>query len=282
MEKCLVTKLKSIVDNDNLPIMGGFKIIVSETSKETLYRYISSDMIKFVKSNGGDFEASLDNGAYFQADYDNNGRKFTTIKFSDIKDSTLDYAIKFTKSGVTTLTIKNKYWFPCFEGKAIPPYTNSDVLKYSRPKYIHMENMYIDELLYPDVVETVIVTNIKESLISKMTNLVTLHGYNTENPSTIPDSVCHFSGRVKKWDLNTRTNGNLLDIRNGVSFMDNDSINNMLIDLSNLTGNKETSKKILIWSSVDYSPSDAAKTAIAKLKSELGYVSIKFGDTELS
>lgn len=282
MGKCLVTKLKSIVDNGNLPIIGEFKIIVSETSEETLYRYISSDMIKFVKSNGGDFEASLDNGAYFQADYDNNGRKFTTIKFSDIKDSTLNFAIKFIKSGVTTLTIKNKYWFPCFEGKAIPPYTNSDVLKYSHPKYIHMENMYIDELLHPEVVETVIVTNIKESLISKMTNLVTLYGYNTENPSTIPDSVCNFSGIVKKWNLNSRTSGNLLDIRNGVSFSDNDSINNMLIDLSSLTGNREASKKILIWSSTAYSPSDAARAAIAKLKSELGYVSIKFGDTELS
>ena len=72
----------------------------------------------------------------------------------------------------------------------------------------------------------------------------------------------------------------MLDLSSGVSVGNNDIINNMLVDMSNLTGNKDSKKGILIWTSAGYAPTEAAKAAIKKLKSECNYSSINIGGVE--
>lgn len=156
MVKCLISKLYGSVDNDNLQKLNEFKFIVSKESKETLYSYISMRMIAFVKSIGGDFEATLDNGAYFQRNFETNGKKYTTLRFADIQDETIsDYAVKFTNTGVTTITIKGKYYFPNYDGVFITPYNSPSDFKYihlyrirnASKKYLLLMNLLIRKML---------------------------------------------------------------------------------------------------------------------------------------
>lgn len=284
MVKCLITKLYGSVDNDNLQKLNEFKFIVSKESKQTLFSYISMKMIAFVKSIGGDFEATLDNGAYFQRNYDNNSARYTTLKFADIQNETiLDYAIKFPNTGVTTITIKGKYYFPNYDGVFISPYNSP-----SDFKYIHLykirnasrEVFTIDELAHPEEVVDATWVIFQDELLKKMVKLEGYNGTVIDNPSALPASLKAISGTITSWAPNSRVSGNMLDLGSGVSINNNDAINNMLVDMSNLTDNKDSAKKMLIWTSAAYTPSEAAKAAIKKLKSECNYTSIKIGDVE--
>ena len=284
MVKCLTTKLYGSVDNDSLPKLNEFKFIVSKESKETLYSYISTKMIAFVKSLGGDFEATLDNGAYFQRNHDTNSTKYTTLRFADIQNETIsDYAIKFPNTGVTTLTVKGKYYFPNYDGIFVTPYNSP-----SDFKYIHLykirnaskEVFTIDELAHPeDVVDATWVV-FQDEVLKKMVKLEWYKGTVINNPSALPDSLKQISGTITSWAPNSKTSGNMLDLSSGVSIGNNDIINNMLVDMSNLTGNKDSVKGMLIWTLAGYAPTEAAKAAIKKLKSECNYSSINIGGVE--
>ena len=284
MVKCLITKLYGSVDNDNLPKLNEFKFIVSKESNETLFSYISMKMIAFVKSIGGDFEATLDNGAYFQRNYDANSRMYTTLKFADIQNETIsDYAIKFPNTGVTTITIKGKYYFPNYDGIFITPYNSP-----SDFKYIHFYKIRnaskkvftIDELAHPEDVVDATWVIFSDELLNKMVKLENYLGTVIDNPSVLPASLKKISGTITSWAPNSRVSGNMLDLVAGVSIYNNESINNLLVDMSNLTANKDSAKNILIWPSSGYTPSEAAKAAIRKLKSECNYSSINIGGVE--
>lgn len=284
MVKCLISKLYGSVDNDNLPKLNEFKFIVSKESNETLFSYISMKMIAFVKSIGGDFEATLDNGAYFQRDYDANSQRYTTLKFADIQNETIsDYAIKFPNTGVTTITIKGKYYFPNYDGIFITPYNSP-----SDFKYIHFYKIRnaskkvftIDELAHPEDVVDATWVIFSDELLKKMVKLENYLGTVIDNPSVLPASLKKISGTITSWAPNSRVSGNMLDLISGVSIDNNDSINNLLVDMSNLTDNKDSAKNILIWTSSDYTPSEAAKAAIRKLKSECNYSSINIRGVE--
>ena len=284
MVKCLISKLYGSVDNDNLPKLNEFKFIVSKESKETLYSYISMRMIAFVKSIGGDFEATLDNGAYFQRNFETNGKKYTTLRFADIQDETIsDYAVKFPNTGVTTITIKGKYYFPNYDGVFITPYKSPSDFEYIhlyRIRNASKEIFTIDELAHPeDVVDTTWVI-FPDEILMKMVKLEKYLGTVIDNPSSLPNSLKAISGTITSWAPNSKVSGNMLDIGAGVSIDNNDSVNNMLVDMSNLTGNKDSKKNILIWTSSAYTPSEAAKAAIKKLKSECNYSSINIGGVE--
>lgn len=284
MVKCLITKLYGSVDNDNLPKLNEFKFIVSKESKETLFSYISMKMIAFVKSIGGDFEATLDNGAYFQRNYDNNGAKYTTLRFVDIQDETVsDYAIKFPNTGVTTITIKGKYYFPNYDGVFITPYNSPSDFKYIhlyRIRNASKEVFTIDELAHPEDVVDATWVIFQDEILKKMVKLEQYKGTVIDNPSILPASLKQISGTITSWAPNSRVSGNMLDLGSGVSFDNNDAINNMLVDMSNLTANKDSAKSILIWTSSAYTPSEAAKAAIKKLKSECNFSSINIGGVE--
>lgn len=284
MEKCLISKLYGSVDNDNLPKLNEFKFIVSKESKETLFSYISMKMIAFVKSIGGDFEATLDNGAYFQRDYETNSKKYTTLKFADIQNETVsDYAIKFPNTGVTTITVKGKYYFPNYDGIFVTPYNNPSDFKYNHLYKIRNASkkvFTIDELAHPEDVVNATWVIFSDEVLKKMVKLEEYKGTVIDNPSALPDSLKLISGTVTSWAPNSKTSGNMLDIGSGVSIANNDIINNMLVDMSNLTGNKNSKKKILIWTSAGYAPTEAAKAAIKKLKSECNYSSINIGGAE--
>lgn len=101
-----------------------------------------------------------------------------------------------------------------------------------------------------------------------------------DNPSSLPNSLKAISGTISSWPPNSKVSGNMLDIGAGASIDNNDSVNNMLVDMSNLTGNKDSKKNIVIWTSSAYTPSEAAKAAIKKLKSECNYSSITIGGVE--
>lgn len=284
MVKCLISKLYGSVDNDNLPKLNEFKFIVSKESKETLFSYISMKMIAFVKSIGGDFEATLDNGAYFQRNYETNGKKYTTLRFADIQNETVsDYAIKFPNTGVTTLTVKGKYYFPNYDGIFVTPYNSP-----SDFKYIHLykirnaskELFTIDELAHPEEVVDATWVIFPDEILKKMVKLEQYKGTVIDNPSVLPASLKLISGTITSWAPNSRVSGNMLDLGSGVSFDNNDAINNMLVDMSNLTANKDSAKSILIWASSAYTPSEVAKAAIKKLKSECNYSSINIGGVE--
>lgn len=284
MVKCLISKLYGSVDNDNLPKLDEFKFIVSKESKETLYSYISMKMIAFVKSIGGDFEATLDNGAYFQRNDETNGKKYTTLRFADIQNETVsDYAIKFHNTGVTTITIKGKYYFPNYDGIFITPYNSP-----SDFKYIHLykirnaskEVFTIDEIAHPEEVVDATWVIFPDEILKKMVKLEEYKGTVIGNPSALPDSLKIISGTITSWAPNSRVSGNMFDLVSGVSITNNDYIDNMLVDMSNLTGNKDSKKKILIWTASAYTPSEAAKAAIKKLKSECNYDSINIGGVE--
>lgn len=284
MVKCLISKLYGSVDNDNLPKLNEFKFIVSKESKETLYSYISMRMIAFVKSIGGDFEATLDNGAYFQRNFETNGKKYTTLRFADIQDETIsDYAVKFPNTGVTTITIKGKYYFPNYDGVFITPYKSPSDFEYIhlyRIRNASKEIFTIDELAHPeDVVDTTWII-FPDEILMKMVKLEKYLGTVIDNPSSLPNSLKAISGTITSWAPNSKVSGNMLDIGAGVSIDNNDSINNMLVDMSNLTGNKDSKKNIVIWTSSAYTPSEAAKAAIKKLKSECNYSSINIGGVE--
>lgn len=284
MVKCLISKLYGSVDNDNLPKLNEFKFIVSKESKETLYSYISMRMIAFVKSIGGDFEATLDNGAYFQRNFETNGKKYTTLRFADIQDETIsDYAVKFPNTGVTTITIKGKYYFPNYDGVFITPYKSPSDFEYIhlyRIRNASKEIFTIDKLAHPeDVVDTTWVI-FPDEILMKMVKLEKYLGTVIDNPSSLPNSLKAISGTITSWAPNSKVSGNMLDIGAGVSIDNNDSINNMLVDMSNLTGNKDSKKNIVIWTSSAYTPSEAAKAAIKKLKSECNYSSINIGGVE--
>lgn len=284
MVKCLILKLYGSVDNDNLPKLNEFKFIVSKESKETLFSYISKKMIAFVKSIGGDFEATLDNGAYFQRNYETNGAKYTTLRFADIQNETVsDYAIKFPNTGVTTLTVKGKYYFPNYDGIFVTPYNIPSDFKYFHLYKIRnacKEVFTIDELAHPeDVVDATWIV-FSDEVLKKMVKLEMYKGTVIDNPSALPDSLKLISGTITSWAPNSKTSGNMLDLGSGVSFDNNDAINNMLVDMSNLTGNKDSKKSILIWTSAGYAPTEAAKAAIKKLKSECNYSSINIGGAE--
>lgn len=284
MEKCLISKLYGSVDNDNLPKLNEFKFIVSKESKETLFSYISMKMIAFVKSIGGDFEATLDNGAYFQHDHETNSKKYTTLKFADIQNETVsDYAIKFPNTGVTTITVKGKYYFPNYDGIFVTPYNNPSDFKYNHLYKIRNASkkvFTIDELAHPEDVVNATWVIFSDEVLKKMVKLEEYKGAVIDNPSALPDSLKLISGTVTSWAPNSKTSGNMLDIGSGVSIANNDIINNMLVDMSNLTGNKNSKKKILIWTSAGYAPTEAAKAAIKKLKSECNYSSINIGGAE--
>lgn len=284
MVKCLITKLYGSVDNDNLPKLNEFKFIVSKESKETLFSYISMKMIAFVKSIGGDFEATLDNGAYFQRNYDTSGKKYTTLKFADIQNETIsDYAIKFPNTGVTTITIKGKYYFPNYDGVFITPYNSPSDFKYIhlyRIRNASKEVFTIDELAHPEEVVDATWVIFPDEILKKMVKLENYLGTVIDNPSALPDSLKAISGTITSWAPNSRVSGNMLDIGSGAYIDNNDFINNILVDMSNLTGNKDSKKKILIWVSSTYTPSEVAKAAIKKLKSECNYSSITIGGVE--
>lgn len=284
MVKCLITKLYGSVDNDNLPKLNEFKFIVSKESKETLFSYISMKMIAFVKSIGGDFEATLDNGAYFQHNYGTNDKKYTTLRFADIQNETVsDYAIKFPNTGVTTITIKGKYYFPNYDGVFITPYNSPSDFKYIylyRIRNGSKEVFTIDELAHPEDVVDATWVIFPDEMLKKMVKLENYLGTVIDNPSVLPASLKKISGTITSWAPNSRVSGNMLDLGSGVYFDNNDVINNMLVNMSNLTANKDTAKKILIWTSVAYAPTEAAKAAIKKLKSECNYSSITIGGVE--
>ena len=284
MVKCLITKLYGSVDNDNLPKLNEFKFIVSKESKETLFSYISMKMIAFVKSIGGDFEATLDNGAYFQRNYETNGKKYTTLRFTDIQDETIsDYAIKFPNTGVTTITIKGKYYFPNYDGVFVTPYNSPSDFKYIhlyRIRNASKEVFTIDELAHPEEVVDTTWVIFPDEILKKMVKLEQYKGTVIDNPSVLPASLKVISGAITSWAPNSRVSGNMLDLVSGVSFDNNDAINNMLVDMSNLTANKDSAKNILIWTSSAYTPSEATKAAIKKLKSECNYSSINIGGVE--
>lgn len=284
MVKCLISKLYGSVDNDNLPKLNEFKFIVSKESKETLFSYISMKMIAFVKSIGGDFEATLDNGAYFQRNYDNNGAKYTTLRFADIQDETVsDYAIKFHNTGVTTITIKGKYYFPNYDGVFITPYNSPSDFKYIhlyRIRNVSKEVFTIDELAHPEEVVDATWVIFPDEILKKMVKLEQYKGTVIDNPSVLPASLKLISGTITSWAPNSRVSGNMFDLGSGVSIANNDYVDNMLVDMSNLTGNKDSKKNILIWTSSAYTPSEAAKAAIKKLKSECNYASINIGGVE--
>lgn len=284
MVKCLISKLYGSVDNDNLQKLNEFKFIVSKESKETLYSYISMRMIAFVKSIGGDFEATLDNGAYFQRNFETNGKKYTTLRFADIQDETVsDYAVKFPNTGVTTITIKGKYYFPNYDGVFITPYNSPSDFEYIhlyRIRNASKEIFTIDKLAHPeDVVDSTWVI-FPDEILKKMVKLEKYLGTVIDNPSSLPNSLKAISGTITSWAPNSKVSGNMLDIGAGVSIDNNDIVNNMLVDMSNLTGNKDSKKNILIWTSSGYTPSEAAKAAIKKLKSECNYSSINIGGVE--
>lgn len=284
MVKCLISKLYGSVDNDNLPKLNEFKFIVSKESKETLFSYISMKMIAFVKSIGGDFEATLDNGAYFQRNYDNNDAKYTTLRFADIQDETVsDYAVKFPNTGVTTITIKGKYYFPNYDGVFITPYNSPSDFKYIhlyRIRNVSKEVFTIDELAHPEEVVDATWVIFPDEILKKMVNLEQYKGTVIDNPSVLPASLKLISGTITSWAPNSRVSGNMFDLVSGVSIANNDYVDNMLVDMSNLTGNKDSKKNILIWTSSAYTPSEAAKAAIKKLKSECNYASINIGGVE--
>lgn len=284
MVKCLISKLYGSVDNDNLPKLNEFKFIVSKESNETLFSYISMKMIAFVKSIGGDFEATLDNGAYFQRNDETNGRKYTTLRFADIQNETIsDYAIKFPNTGVTTITIKGKYYFPNYDGVFITPYNSPSDFKYihlHRIRNLSKKIFTIDELAHPEDVVDATWVIFQDELLKKMVNLEEYKGTVIDNPSVLPASLKQIGGTITSWAPNSRVSGNMLDITSGVSISNNDYINNLLVDMSNLTANKDSAKKILIWTSAAYAPTEAAKTAIRKLKSECNYTSINIGGVE--
>jgi hypothetical protein len=284
MVKCLISKLYGSVDNDNLPKLNEFKFIVSKESKETLYSYISMRMIAFVKSIGGDFEATLDNGAYFQRNFETNGKKYTTLRFADIQDETIsDYAVKFPNTGVTTITIKGKYYFPNYDGVFITPYKSPSDFEYIhlyRIRNASKEIFTIDKLAHPeDVVDTTWII-FPDEILMKTVKLEKYLGTVIDNPSSLPNSLKAISGTITSWAPNSKVSGNMLDIGAGVFIDNNDSVNNMLVDMSNLTGNKDSNKNIVIWTSSAYTPSEAAKAAIKKLKSECNYSSINIGGVE--
>lgn len=284
MVKCLISKLYGSVDNDNLPKLNEFKFIVSKESNETLFSYISMKMIAFVKSIGGDFEATLDNGAYFQRNYETNGKKYTTLRFADIQNETIsDYAIKFTNTGVTTITIKGKYYFPNYDGIFITPYNSPSDFKYihlHRIRNLSKKVFTIDELAHPEDVVDATWVIFQDELLKKMVKLEEYKGTVIDNPSVLPASLKLIGGTITSWAPNSRVSGNMLDLGSGVSIDNNDVINNMLVDMSNLTANKDSAKTMLIWSSANYTPSEAAKAAISKLKSECNYSSINIGGVE--
>ena len=284
MVKCLISKLYGSVDNDNLPKLNEFKFIVSKESKKTLFSYISMKMIAFVKSIGGDFEATLDNGAYFQRNYDNNDTKHTTLRFTDIQDETVsDYAIKFPNTGVTTITIKGKYYFPNYDGFFITPYNSPSDFKYIhlyRIRNTSREVFTIDELAHPEEVVDATWVIFPDEILKKMVKLEEYKGTVIDNPSVLPANLKLISGTITSWAPNSRVSGNMFDLESGVSIDNNDYIDNMLVDMSNLTGNKDSKKKIVIWTLSDYTPSEAAKAAIKKLKSECNYASINIGGVE--
>lgn len=284
MVKCLITKLYGSVDNDNLPKLNEFKFIVSKESKETLFSYISLKMIAFVKSIGGDFEATLDNGAYFQRNDETNGKKYTTLRFADIQNETVsDYAIKFPNTGVTTLTVKGKFYFPNYDGVFITPYNSPSDFKYIhlyKIRNVSKELFTIDELAHPEEVVDATWVIFPDEILKKMVKLEQYKGTVIDNPSVLPASLKLISGTITSWAPNSKTSGNMLDLSSGVSIGNNDIINNMLVDMSNLTGNKDSKKSILIWTSAGYAPTEAAKAAIKKLKSECNYSSINIGGVE--
>lgn len=284
MVKCLISKLYGSVDNDNLQKLNEFKFIVSKESKETMFSYISMKMIAFVKSIGGDFEATLDNGAYFQRNYDTNGRKYTTLRFADIQNETIsDYAIKFPNTGVTTITIKGKYYFPNYDGVFITPYNSPSDFKYIhlyRIRNASKKVFTIDEIAHPEEVVDTTWVIFPDEVLKTMVKLEKYLGTVVDNSSALPDSLKKISGTITSWAPNSRVSGNMLDLGSGVSFDNNDSLNNMLVDMSNLTDNKDSEKGILVWTSTAYTPSEAAKAAIKKLKSECNYSSINIGGVE--
>ena len=81
-----------------------------------------------------------------------------------------------------------------------------------------------------------------DELLKKMVKLEQYNGKVVDNPSSLPDSLKKFSGTITSWAPNSRLSGNMLDLVSGINIGNNDAINNLLVDMSNLTANKDSEK----------------------------------------
>ena len=81
-----------------------------------------------------------------------------------------------------------------------------------------------------------------DELLKKMVKLEQYNGKVVDNPSSLPDSLKKFSGTITSWAPNSRLSGNMLDLVSWINIGNNDAINNLLVDMSNLTANKDSEK----------------------------------------
>lgn len=104
MENCLVTKLKGVVQNDNLPKLGELKIIVHHRDSEPSNRYIG---IGAPSGSAGSKARVVGDGAYF---YTGHGQSEVNVgtEVNDFRQWT--YGVSNPPEGQTyTIYLENKY-----------------------------------------------------------------------------------------------------------------------------------------------------------------------------
>lgn len=237
MANCLVTKLKGVVNDDNLTILGGFTCNILETEGSVTLRH-------FELKSGSPITVELTNGLYFtNSNGDNLGNK--------IEDYT-GVIERLVSHGTGKLIVKNKYGINRFN-------FNSEDLK-----FIEIPTSAFSHLGYNEnSVNTLYIKNKLVGSLSRINNVV-INNFNTSLASINGDfgenviitgalimtsctSVNISSSKVSSWELNELNIDYTLSVGLLTEFLNPAIRNFSIVGCANISGSVESYAEYL-WS----------------------------------
>lgn len=270
--ECLITRLKGSV-NENLPKLGVLRLKIPASmfnEKVESYNYCttlvtSSD--RNVSGYSGECEAEVDNGAFFYCGGVNLGSKANITNYTNSDAANLMIVNPNNKDII--ITYNNKYYSPTVKGYIVDTFDNVESIKYllSNTVWVYgLDGQNFNGLNNPAYLKTlrIIGCTIEDNALDGANSLETVRG-NINSGATLPANVKSYAGTISKWSIGDRASGNMLDMNDNATFMDTDSINNMLIDMAKCTGRSGLRMNVLC--NTEYTPSEDALAAIQTLKS---------------
>lgn len=268
--ECLITKLKGSVASD-MAKLGEIRLTIEKSvfaSTGSTGKYITfiptMDFSQFATTDD-DCIVTVDNGAFFECGSVNLGNKIDLFKYT----RSAYLLIVNPNNADITLTYSNKYYSPVIWGNIVDKYDNINSIKYCLSSTIRiskgLEGQTFKGLANGNYIQTLRINgcNIEEGVLNDYPKLTTVAG-TISSGRTLPASLKVFSGIVEKWDLGDRESGNMLNMNDGVTFKDSDSLNNMLIDMSKCS--PVDSLVMNAYCKKSYTPSEDALSAINVLK----------------
>lgn len=255
--ECLVTKLKGVV-NSNLPKLGVMNLTIQAdvfTSSDSTGKFIAlilDSSIDFTNKEG-ECIIEVNNGAFFKQGAETIGSRVNL--FGRSFATSLNLYNPQNKD--ITVTYYNKYESPVIWGNIVDNFDKIDSIKYCNAKTIRIPRGFSGQeftgLANEDNIEVLRLNdcNIQEGALDNMPNLRFVAGV-IKSGRTLPANLSTFTGTVTNWSLGDRTNGNMLEMGDGVLFNNTTDIDNMLIDMSKCTGRSGLTMNI--YCSVSYTP----------------------------